>query len=230
MPRTKHIALIASVVAALTLVASTGRAQQPPPQSPNMTFFVTSVGLGKGADLGGLEGADLQCQALAQNAGAGGKAWRAYLSTQAVDGATAVNARDRIGRGPWQNFKGEVVAQTVEDLHSPKNRLNMESSVTERGTMVPGRGFTPNYHDVLTGAQPDGRAFPPEEDKTCHNWTSSTKGAAMVGHIDRNGLRDDDVSKSWNSSHLSRGPDGGCSQNDLRSTGGNGLFYCFAAD
>jgi hypothetical protein len=230
MQRTKHVALIASVAAALTLVASTGRAQQPPPQSPNMTFFVTSVGLGKGADLGGLEGADRQCQALAQSAGAGGKTWRAYLSTQAVDGATAVNARDRIGRGPWQNFKGEVVAQSVEDLHSPKNRLNMESSLTERGTMVPGRGFTPNYHDVLTGAQPDGRAFPPDEDKTCHNWTSNTKGGAMVGHIDRKGLRDDDTSKSWNSSHLSRGPDGGCSQNDLRGTGGNGLFYCFAAN
>jgi hypothetical protein len=120
MPRTRHVALIAWAAAALTLVASIGRAQQPSPQSPNMTFFVTSVGLGKGADLGGLEGADRQCQALAQNAGAGGKTWRAYLSTQTVDGATAINARDRIGRGPWQDFKGEVVAQSVEDLHSPK--------------------------------------------------------------------------------------------------------------
>jgi hypothetical protein len=168
---------------------------------------------------------------LAQSAGAGGKTWRAYLSTQAVDaGGQAESARDRIGHGPWQNFKGEIVAQNIEDLHSANNKLNMERSLTERGTMVPGRGFTPNYHDVLTGSQSDGRAFPPNEDKTCGNWTSSTKGAAMLGHLDRQGLRDDDASRSWNSSHLSRGPDGGCSQNDLKSTGGNGLFYCFAAN
>lgn len=229
MPRTKCFAIIASV-AAMTLVASAGRAQQPPPQSPDMTFFITSAGLGKGADLGGLEGADRQCQTLAQNAGAGGKTWRAYLSTQAVDGATAVNARDRIGRGPWQNFKGEAVAKSVDDLHSDNNKVNMDTALTERGTIVAGRRYTPNYHDILTGSQPDGRAFPPNEDRTCRNWTSSTAGAAMVGHHDRQGLRDDDASKSWNSSHPSRGPDGGCSQNDLRSTGGNGLFYCFAAN
>ena len=229
MAPTKFFAVIASV-AAMALVVSAGLAQQGPPQAPNMTFFVTSAGLGKGADLGGLEGADRQCQTLGQGAGAGGKTWRAYLSTQAADGATAVNARDRIGRGPWQNFKGEIVAKSVDDLHSDSNKVNAETSLTERGTMVPGRGFTPNYHDVLTGSQPDGRTFPPDEDKTCHNWTSSTKGAAMVGHLDRKGLRDDEVSKSWNSSHLSRGPDGGCSQNDLKSTGGNGLFYCFAAN
>jgi hypothetical protein len=229
MLRTKCFAIVSSV-AAITSVASAVRAQQAPPQAPNMTFFVSSAGPSKGADLGGLEGADRHCQSLAQTAGAGGKTWRAYLSAQAVDGATAVNARDRIGRGPWQNFKGEIVAKSVDDLHSDSNKLSTEISLTERGTMVPGRGFTPNYHDVLTGSQPDGRAFPSDEDKTCHNWTSSTKGAAMVGHIDRKGLRDDEASKSWNSSHLSRGPDGGCSQNDLRSTGGNGLFYCFATN
>ena len=229
MARAKCLPIIASM-AAMVLIMSAVRAQQPPPQAPDMTFFVTSTGPGKGADLGGLEGADRQCQKLAQNAGAGAKTWRAYLSTQAVDGATAVNARDRIGKGPWQNFKGETVATSVDDLHGDNNKLNMQTSLTERGTMVPGRGFTPNYHDVLTGSQPDGRAFPPDADKTCRNWTSSTKGAAMVGHIDRKGLRDDAASRSWNSSHLSRGPDGGCSQNDLRSTGGNGLLYCFAAN
>ena len=228
MSMTKCLAIIAPV-AVLTLGGAGSEAQQPPPQAPNMTFFVTSSGLGKGGDLGGLEGADRQCQTLAQAAGAGGKTWRAYLSTQAVNGATAVNARDRIGSGPWQNFKGEIVAKSVADLHSPDNKLSMQTSLTERGTMVAGRGYTPNYHDALTGSQPDGRAFPPNEDRTCSNWTSSSKGSAIVGHIDRKGLRDDDASKSWNSSHLSRGPDGGCSQNDLRSTGGNGLFYCFAA-
>jgi hypothetical protein len=229
MPRTKCLAIIASV-AAMMFVTSAGRAQQPPPQAPNMTFFITSAGLGKGADLGGLEGADRQCQTLAQAAGAGAKTWRAYLSTQAVDGATAVNARERIGAGPWQNFKGEVIAKSVDDLHGDQNKLSMETALTERGTIVAGRGYTPNYHDVLTGSQPDGRAFSPNEDRTCRNWTSSTTGVAMVGHHDRKGLRDDDASKSWNSSHPSRGPDGGCSQNDLRSTGGNGLFYCFAAN
>src|SRR3954447_2115106 len=229
MPRTSCFPIIASFPA-ITLVVSAGRAQQPPPQSPDMTFFITSTGLGKGADLGGLEGADRQCQTLAQNAGAGDKTWRAYLSTQAVDGATAVNARDRIGRGPWQNFKGEAVAKSVDDLHSDYNKVNMDPALTERGTIVAGRRHTPNYHDILTGSQPDGRAFPPNEDRTCRNWTSSTAGAAMVGHHDRQGLRDDAASKSWNSSHPSRGPDGGCSQNDLRSTGGNGLFYCFAAN
>jgi hypothetical protein len=206
---------------------SPAQAQQQPPQSPNMTFFVTSVGPGKGADLGGLEGADRHCQSLAQGAGAGGKTWHAYLSTQAAGGTQAVNARDRIGRGPWQNFKGEVVAQSIDDLHSDNNKLGMQISLTERGTMIPGVGYTPNRHDALTGSQMDGRAFPPGEDRTCRNWTSSTQGAAMVGHVDRKGLRDDAASRSWNSSHPSRGPDGGCSQADLRSTGGDGLFYCF---
>jgi hypothetical protein len=222
-----------SVVVALAALISAGsavsQAQQAPPQAPTMTFFVTSTGPGKGAELGGLAGADRQCQTLAQSAGAGSKTWRAYLSTQAAGNAPAVNARDRIGPGPWQNFKGDVVAQSVEDLHSDNNKLSMQTSLTERGTMLPGVGYTPNYHDVLTGSQADGRAFPTGEDKTCRNWTSSAQGAAMVGHIDRKGLRDDAASKSWNASHLSRGPDGGCSQNDLRSTGGNGLLYCFAA-
>jgi hypothetical protein len=199
------------------------------PQAPNMTFFVTGAGPGKGADLGGLEGADQHCQQLAQRHGAGGKTWHAYLSTQAVDGKPAINARDRIGNGPWQNFKGEVVAQNVDDLHSDNNKLGMNTSLTERGFIIPGVGFAPNRHDVLTGSTPEGRAFPAGEDRTCRNWTSSTQGAAMLGHIDRKGLRDDAPSRSWNSSHPSRGPDGGCSQADLRSTGGDGLFYCFAA-
>jgi hypothetical protein len=228
MNTTLRLSLLVS--AALMALGSTVHAQPAPPQAPNMTFFVVSAGPGKGADLGGLEGADRACQTLAQGAGAGGKTWRAYLSTQAAGGAQAVNARDRIGTGPWQNFKGEVVAQNVDDLHSANNKLGMQGSLTERGTVVAGVGYTPNYHDVLTGSQPDGRAFAPGEDRTCGNWTSSTQGAAMVGHIDRNGLRDDDASKSWNSSHPSRGPGGGCSQSDLRGTGGNGLFYCFAAN
>jgi len=216
--------------ALLSLGLSGGAQAQQAPQSPDMTFFVTSAGSGKGADLGGLEGADRRCQELAQAAGAGGKTWRAYLSTQAVGGAEAVNARDRIGRGPWQNFKKEVVAQNVDDLHSDNNKLGMPTSLTERGTIVAGVGYTPNYHDALTGSQMDGRAFPPNEDRTCKNWTSGTQGAAMLGHIDRKGLRDDAASRSWNSAHPSRGQDGGCSQNDLRGTGGAGLFYCFAAN
>ena len=222
------------IVAGLALcAASVSQAQQPAPpqlpQSPSMTFFVTSAGSGKGADLGGLEGADRHCQQLAERHGAGGKTWRAYLSTQAAGANQAVNARDRIGSGPWQNFKGETVAQSVEDLHGDSNKLGMTTSLTERGQMIPGVGYAPNRHDVLTGSTPEGRAFPAGEDRTCGNWTSSTQGAAMVGHIDRKGLRDDAASRSWNSSHPSRGPDGGCSQSDLRSTGGDGLFYCFAA-
>ncbi len=219
------------LIAAAVSFALAGPALAQPwqPPSPEMSFFITSAGSGKGADLGGLEGADQQCQTLAQTAGVGGKTWRAYLSTQAVGDKPAINARDRIGTGPWRNFKGEVVAQSVDDLHSDHNKLTQEMSLTERGTKVAGRWNTPNYHDVLTGSQPDGRAFPPNEDRTCRNWTSSTQGAAMVGHSDRVGLRDDEPAHSWNSSHPSRGPDGGCSQNDLRSTGGGGLFYCFAA-
>src|SRR3954447_18859267 len=214
-------------------VTSAVQAQQPAapqlPQAPNMTFFVTGAGPGKGADLGGLAGADAHCQQFAQRHGAGGKTSRAYLRTQAADGKPAINARDRIGNGPWQNFKGEAVAQNVDDLHSDNNKLSMNSSLTERGLIIPGVGYVPNRHDVLTGSTSEGRAFPPGEDRTCRNWTSSTQGAAILGHIDRKGLRDDGPARSWNSSHPSRGPDGGCSQADLRSTGGDGLFYCFAA-
>jgi hypothetical protein len=199
-------------------------------QSAAATFFLTSAGPGKGADLGGLDGADKHCQSLAQSAGAGAKTWHAYLSTQAADGKPAVNARDRIGKGPWQNAKGVVVAKDVADLHSANNNLTKQTALSERGDVINGRGDTPNRHDVLTGSQPDGTAFAPETDRTCKNWTSSTQGAAMVGHSDRQGLRDDDASKSWNSSHPSRGPDGGCSQNDLKSTGGDGLLYCFAVN
>jgi hypothetical protein len=227
--KTRTLTLFGSVTLVALGLSAAAQAQQAP-QSPDMTFFVTSAGPGKGADLGGLEGADRHCQQLAQGAGAGNKTWRAYLSTQAVGGAQAVNARDRIGNGPWVNFKKALVAQNVDDLHSANNKLGPQTSLTERGTIVAGVGWTPNYHDVLTGSQPDGRAFPPGEDRTCGNWTKSTQGAAMVGHIDRRGLRDDDASKSWNSSHPSRGSEGGCSQADLRSTGGNGLFYCFAAN
>src|ERR1700734_682929 len=199
-------------------------------QSANTTFFVTSVGPGKGADLGGLEGADKQCATLATAAGATAKTWHAYLSTQAADGKPAVNARDRIGKGPWQNSKGVVIAKDVADLHSASNNLNKQTALSEKGEVINGRGDTPNRHDVLSGSQPDGTAFAAGEDRTCKNWTSSTQGAAMLGHSDRIGLRDDDASKSWNSSHPSRGPDGGCSQADLRSTGGDGLLYCFAAN
>jgi hypothetical protein len=199
-------------------------------QGHPMTFFVTSVGLGKGADLGGIEGADRHCQTLAQRAGAGNRTWRAYLSMQAAGGAQAVNARDRIGRGPWQNAKSEVIARDVDDLHSANNKISKQTALSEKGDPINGRGDTPNRHDILTGSQPDGRAFPAGEDRTCGNWTKSGQGAAMVGHHDRMGLRDDEPSKSWNSSHPSRGPGGGCAQADLRSTGGDGLFYCFAAN
>jgi len=214
------------VLAASIVVGASAGA---PAQQANMTFFVTSAGSGKGADLGGLAGADRICQQLAQAAGAGSHSWHAYLGAQAADGQPAVNARDRIGKGPWQNVKGVVVSKNLDELHGDNN-ISKQTALTEKGDVVNGRGDTPNRHDALTGSQPDGTAFPAGDDKTCHNWTSSTQGAAMLGHIDRQGLRDDAASHSWNSSHLSRGPDGGCSQNDLRSTGGDGLFYCFAAN
>jgi len=225
MTTTPRLCLFAS--AALLAIAAGSSAQA---QQSNMTFFVTSVGGGKGADLGGLAGADKHCQDLAAAAGAGGHTWHAYLSTQSSGGGDAVNARDRIGKGPWTNAKGEVVAKSVDDLHSANNNLTKQTSLNEKGGVVNGRGDNPNMHDALTGSQPDGRAFAAGEDRTCKNYSSSTQGAVMLGHIDRQGLRDDDASKSWNSSHPSRGPDGGCSQNDLKSTGGAGLFYCFAAN
>jgi hypothetical protein len=217
--------------ACFALVAISALASAPAQaQSADTSFFLTSNGIGNGGNLGGLAGADNHCQTLAQAAGAGAKTWRAYLSTQAADGAPAVNARDRIGKGPWKNSKGAVVAKDVADLHSASNNLTKQTALSEKGEVISGAGDTPNRHDVLTGSQADGTAFAAGEDRTCKNWTSSTQGAAMVGHFDRKGLRDDEPSKSWNASHPSRGPDGGCSQADLKSTGGDGLMYCFAAN
>jgi hypothetical protein len=222
---------ILSRVCLVTAVSLAALAAQPAlAQSTGASFFLTSAGPGKGADLGGIEGADKHCQSLAQATGAGTKTWHAYLSTQAADGKPAVNAKDRIGKGPWQNTKGVVIAKDVADLHSANNNLTKETDLTEKGEISNGVGDKPNRHDVLTGSQPDGTAFGPDADRTCKNWTSSTQGAAMVGHSDRKGLRDDDASHSWNSSHPSRGPDGGCSQADLKSTGGDGLLYCFAVN
>jgi hypothetical protein len=221
MNRRTGLSIVASVALLLSLGGSTGgQAQQ-----SEISFFITSAGPGKGGDLGGLNGADQLCQLLGAAAGSGTKTWRAYLSTQ---GPGAANARDRIGRGPWLNAKGIIIAKDLAELHG-QNNINKQTALTEKGDQVNGRGDTPNMHDILTGSQPDGTAFSPNEDRTCGNWTKSGAGAAMVGHHDRQGLRDDDASKSWNSSHPSRGPDGGCSQSDLKSTGGNGLFYCFAA-
>lgn len=191
-----------------------------------LSFFITSVGLGKGANLGGLAGADAHCQSLAAAVGAGDRTWRAYLSTQAANGTPAVNARDRIGAGPWYNAKGVRVAAGVEDLHGPNNKLSKENSLTEKGDVVNGRGDNPNQHDMLTGSKADGTAFPAGTDQTCQNWTSETTGAAMLGHHDRHGVASNIDSTSWNQAHLSSG----CSQSALIGTGGNGYFYCFAAD
>jgi hypothetical protein len=223
--RRKGTIMAASALLVLPLGANDLAAQD---AAADMTFFVTSVGSGKGADLGGLEGADRHCQTLAQAAGAGARTWRAYLSTQASGGATAINARDRIGRGPWRNAKGVVIARDVTELHNTADNLNRQTALTERGDLVKGRGDRPLEHDILTGSQPDGTAFTAGEDRTCGNWTrSGAEGAAMVGHHDRMGTGEDPAAQSWNASHLSRG---GCSQEALRSTGGAGLFYCFAAN
>jgi hypothetical protein len=214
--------------AALLLIGLGACTMERQAQADNgMSFFITSVGAGQGADLGGLEGADRHCQQLAQSAGAGDRTWRAYLSTQAAGGQPAVNARDRIGQGPWRNAKATIIAGDVNELHGANN-LTKETALTEKGDIVSGRGDSPNRHDILTGSQPDGTAFTVAEDRTCGNWTrSGTEGAAMVGHHDRRGLNEDPPAKSWNSSHLTRG---GCSQEALRGTGGAGLLYCFAAD
>jgi hypothetical protein len=212
-----------STVAAVALAAlgMAGAAQAQ--SSKNMSFFVTSVGSGKGADLGGLAGADKHCAELAKSAGAASKTWHAYLSTS---GQKAVNARDRIGKGPWVNAKGVAIAKSVDDLHGKSNNLTKETALNEKGEVVNGRGDKPNRHDILTGSSPEGRALPGDQDMTCGNYTKSgTDGAVMMGHHDRQGLKDDDVSKSWNSSHASRG---GCGQEALRATGGDGLTYCFA--
>jgi hypothetical protein len=192
----------------------------------DMTFFVTSAGKGNGADLGGLEGADAHCTALAKAAGSKRSNWKAYLSTTAPGGDPGVNARDRIGKGPWRNAKGVVVANNVAHLHSAKNNVNKKTALTEKGEMVKGRGDTPNEHDILTGSDPAGMYSTAGGDTTCGNWTKSGDGSAIVGHHDRIGLKDSWHMKSWNSSHGSRG----CSQDQLKSSGGAGLFYCFAAN
>lgn len=199
-------------------------------QQSMMSFFITSVGPGNGANLGGLAGADQHCQSLAAAAGAGSRTWRAYLSTQApaLNDPNFVNARDRIGAGPWQNAKGVVIAKTVDELHSASNGLTKETALDEKGELVNGRTDRPNKHDILTGSRPDGTAFPgaPFGDMTCGNWTNGgAEGTAMLGHHDRVGPIDNAWAKSWNSSHPSRG----CHPEGLRSTGGDGLLYCFAA-
>ena len=189
-----------------------------------MTFFVTGTPIGKGGDLGGLAGADAHCQALAKAEGAGDHTWRAYLSVSARDGSPAINAKDRIGKGPWYNGEGLIIAANVDELHRDDVVINKEMAVTERLDAVNGVGDTPLRHDILTGSRPDGTAFPPGEDLTCANWTSSAAGRAQVGHHDRKGGGEN--AGSWNSAHSSRG----CSQQNLESTGGAGLLYCFAID
>ena len=217
MNKTK-VSLIASAVL-LTLGLTAAAATQ---QTP-MTFFITSVGPGKGADLGGLAGADRHCQSLAVAAGAGKHTWRAYLSTT---GAGGVNARDRIGKGPWHSAQGRLIARNVAELHEGINNINRMVAVNEKGGIVHGRADAPNQHDMLTGSMPDGRASKAAGDTTCGNWTKSGgDGSALLGHHDRWGLTDTDSARSWNSSHPSKG----CSQPALVSTGGAGLFYCFAA-
>lgn len=188
-----------------------------------MSFFVTSSNPGKGADLGGLEGADNYCQSLATAAGAGNRTWRAYLSATADSSSSVVNARDRIGNGPWKNSSGVIIANNLEELHG-NNNLNKQTALNEKGAVVNGRGDTPNMHDILTGSDPRGMVIAGDTDTTCSNWKSGDQGSVMLGHHDRLGLADDEASRSWNSSHMSRG----CSLDDLRSTGGAGLFYCFA--
>ena len=212
--RTTRTAVVVAALAA-------GCAAMAQAQPADMTFFVTSTGSGKGADYGGRAGADRHCLTLAAAVGAGGKTWHANLST---NGAQAVNARDRIGTGPWQNAKGVVIAKDVAELHGANN-LNKQTALTEKGDMVNGRGDTPNKHDILTGSRPDGTAIPGTEDPTCGNYTKSgADGSVFLGHHDRNGTAPDDTAKSWNSSHESKG----CNAEGLKSTGGAGLLYCFA--
>ena len=214
------------IVAVMAAGCAKSDTQPSPEPQQEMTFFLANIGPGDGADLGGLEGADRHCQALAIGAGAGDKTWRAYLSTSATDDMPAVNARDRIGAGPWYNAKGVMVASSVEELHSESNNLTKETVLNEKGEIVNGRGDEPNRHDILTGSQLDGTAFPDDgQDHTCGNWTSQAEdGSAHVGHHDRVGGGDNPT--SWNAAHGSRG----CSQANLQGTGGDGLFYCFAID
>jgi len=210
----------------VTLIATAGMTAAVQAQQADMSFFVTSAGSGKGAALGGLDGADAHCQSLAKDAGAKKTNWHAYLSTTAPGGDAGVNARDRIGKGPWKNAKGVVVAKNVGDLHSDKNKLTKVTAVTEKGETISGRGDAVNIHDILTGSDPVGNYSTAGGDTTCANWTSSAEGSAIVGHHDRIGLKETRHMKSWNSSHGTRG----CSQDNLKSTGGGGLFYCFAAN
>jgi hypothetical protein len=226
MQKTLRLSIFAMMTMVPLVLTGESRAQQPPPQFPNMTFFVTSTSGPDGANFGGIEGADRHCQTLAAKAGAGGKTWRAYLSVQAIGGAKAINARDRIGKGPWVNPKGTQIAANVDDLHSANNKISADTVVSENGRLIPGRAYVVNQHDILTGSTADGRALPAEKDLTCGNWTKGGEGSAMVGHADRVGLRDDAPSKSWNASHPSRG----CSAAALKSSGGAGLLYCFAAN
>ena len=218
-PRMK-LALLASVVAALAACAQMSST----PQS-TMSFFVTSANPGYGADLGGLAGADAYCQKLATSVNAVSKNWRAYLSSTANGPSPAVNARERIGRGPWQNAKGTVVAANVDELHG-SNQLTKQTALTEKGEVISGRGDPVNMHDVLTGSTPDGRVAVAAGDTTCGNWTLSGAGSALVGHHDRTGLDESPAAKSWNASHPTRG----CGMEALKVTGGAGLFYCFAAN
>ncbi len=217
----KRIAAVWSV-AVLSAVCLAFAVSAGAPGQSQMSFFIASVGPGDGANLGGLEGADRHCQSLAAAAGAGGRTWRAYLSAAPSGGRGAVHARDRIGSGPWLNAKGVQVAASVDDLHSDNNKLSKENSLSEKGEVVNGRGDQPNKHDILTGAGLDGRLPPGEGDMTCRNWTSNGEGSAMLGHHDRQGGGANPT--SWNSAHASKG----CSQANLRATGGDGLFYCFA--
>lgn len=216
--KSKQIKTALACVAAIAAIAGCANVGGNP-----MTFFITSANPGKGGDLGGLAGADAYCEQLAASVGAGGKGWRAYLSTQATDKEAAVNAKDRIGNGPWVNAKGVVVAYNSAELHY-NNALNKASALTEKGEGVSGRGDPVNMHDVLTGTRMDGTAPPSGKDATCSNWTSSTTGSALVGHHDRIGLSETLEAKSWNASHGSRG----CDMPSLKATGGAGLFYCFA--
>jgi hypothetical protein len=222
--RISTISAARSLVSVLVLGAGMGNAAMAAPS--DMTFFVTSVGKGKGADLGGLEGADAHCAALAKAAGSTRTGWHAYLSTTAPGGDAGVNARDRIGKGPWKNAKGVVIATSIEDLHGPSNKIDKQTALTEKGEAVSGRGDPVNMHDMLTGSDPQGNYSTAGGDTTCGNWTSSADGSAIVGHHDRMGLKETRHMKSWNSSHGSRG----CGQDALKGTGGAGFFYCFAAN
>lgn len=226
MPR-RFVLSVSTAVATVALAVGCG-VMGPSGGNP-MSFFITSVNPGKGGDLGGLAGADRFCQSLATSAGAANKTWRAYLSTAAMNGQSAVNARDRIGTGPWTNAKGVVVATSVADLHSTNAKVDKDTSLTEKGDIVSGFGDAVNRHDILTGSRPDGTLAVPEpgKDTTCGNWTQSDGGSAIVGHHDRNGTNPDPVANaSWNSSHGTRG----CSVDQLKMSGSAGLMYCFASN